>query len=200
VLNCAYSDARTPVAASHVLSEAKCWTEVVYGEPPARSHTGTVELAVRRAGTAHALAVWFEATLHGDIGFTTAPGQELVYRRILLPLPEPVRVAFGDAVRVTLRVDATGGEWAWDTEIGGACVRQATFLGIPTSSESLLRESLTATPARSPSGDRANQILAMMDGSRTLRELADAVETSDTGLRRESLLDEVRACVRRYAR
>jgi protein arginine N-methyltransferase 1 len=201
VLNGVYSDTDAPIASSQVLSDSKSWTEIRYGEPFARAHSATVELAMTRSGTAHALAVWFDTTLHDDIGFTAAPGQQLTYKRTLLPLLDPVRVAFGDTARVTLRTDVTGREWAWDTELGGRSpVRQATFLGQPTSAEALLRESLTATPARSSGGDRAGEILAMMDGTRTVHELADAIAGGHPDLRRAAVVDEIKSCVRRYAR
>jgi protein arginine N-methyltransferase 1 len=200
-LNSVYTDAEGTLFANQVLSEAKPWTEVEYGVPFVSARSGTVELAVTRNATAHALAVWFEATLLDDIGFTTAPGHRVVYKRTVLPLLEAVRVKPGDTAKVTLRTDVSGKEWAWDTEIaGGARVRQATFLGTPSSPEALLRESVTATPARSPKGERASQILAEMDGKRTVHEMTDALATSHPGLRRDSLVDEVKSCVRRYAR
>jgi SAM-dependent methyltransferase len=200
-LNSVYSDEEALVLANQVLSEAKPWTEVLYGEPFERSIGATVELPVTRGGTAHALATWFEATVRDGIVYDNAPGKKLVYKRTILPLLEPVRVERGDSARVTLRTEASGVQWAWDTAIGErARFRQATFLGVPTSPETLLRESLGATPGRSPAGDRAARILAMMDGTRSVHEIADAIASSEPGIRATSLLDEVKTCVRRYAR
>lgn len=200
-LNCAYTDDDCPVQANHVLSEAKAWAEIRYGEAFAQSLSATVDLAITRGGTAHSLVVWFEATVHDDIVYRNAPGHTLVYTRVVLPLLEPVRVAVGEAARVTLRTDVGGDEWAWDTEIAGKPrVRQATFLGRPASAESLLRVSLAATPSRASVGERAARILGLMDGTRTLHEIADALAAAETGVRRESILDEIKSCVRRYAR
>lgn len=196
-----YSDGRAMVRADQVLSEAKQWTEVRYGEPFERAIHATVDLPVTRDGTAHALATWFEATVHDDIVYDNAPGKTLVYKRTVLPLLEPVHVEVGESARVVLRTDAAGSQWAWDTVIGDRVrFRQATFLGLPTSPETLLRESLGATPARSSAGERASKVLAMMDGTRSLHEIADALTAAEPGLRREAVLDEVKACVRRYAR
>ena len=200
-LNSIQTDGQAMLRADHVISEAKPWTEVRYGEPFERGITATLDLAFTRAGTAHALATWFEATVHGEIVYDNAPGKTLVYKRTVLPLLEPVHVDVGDSARVVLRSDATGSQWAWDTTIGArARFRQATFLGLPTAPETLLRESLGATPARSPSGERASRILAMMDGTRSLHEIADAITASEPALRRDAVLDEVKGCVRRYAR
>lgn len=200
-LNCAYADGNAPVLASHVISEAKPWTEIRYGEPFARAFTGSVELAVTRAGDAAALAIWFEATLLDDIGFTNAPGQQLVYKRTVLPLLDPVRVSRGETARVTLRTDVNGDQWAWDTAIGSRPrVRQASFLGLPTDPQALLRESLSAKPSRSPAGDRASRILAMLDGEHPLSELADTLAAAEPAMRRDAILDEVKSCARRYGR
>ncbi|MDB5212284.1 MAG: Protein arginine N-methyltransferase 1 [Myxococcaceae bacterium] len=200
-LNSVYTDSDAPLFANQVLSEAKSWTEIEYGMPFVSTRTKTLDLAVTRSGSAHALAVWFEATLLDDIGFTTAPGNRVVYKRTVLPLLEPVRVQVGDTAKVTLRTDTSGVEWAWDTQIaGGPRVRQATFLGMPSSPEALLRESITATPERSSRGELVSQILAEMDGKRTLHDLIDRVASDHPGQRRDSLVDEVKTCVRRYAR
>jgi protein arginine N-methyltransferase 1 len=200
-LNCTYSDQDALVLASQVLSESKQWAEIRYGEPHERSLSATVDLTMTRGGTAHALALWFEATLHDDIVFDNAPGKQLVYKRTILPLLEPVRVERGESAQVTLRADVGGQQWAWDTAIADrARFRQATFLGLPTSPDALLRESLGAAPSRSGEGDRASRVLALMDGTRTLHAIADAIAASEPAVRRETILDEVKSCARRYAR
>lgn len=199
-LNCAYSDGDSPIRGNHVLSEAKVWAEIAYGEPFARMLSATVDLTVTRGGVVSGLALWFEATVHGDIVYSNAPGQQLVYKRIVLPLLEPARVKVGDAMRVTLRTDVSGDQWAWDTELSGRRSRQATFLGLPTSPDALVRQSLGARPERSPVGDRAGHILALMDGTRSLQEIADMLHASDPDVRPAALLDEVKSCARRYAR
>jgi protein arginine N-methyltransferase 1 len=201
-LNSAYTDDTSPVRADQLVSEPKVWAELRYGEPFTRSLNATVDLAITRGGTAHAVVIWFEATIHGDIGYTNAPGHNAVYQRLVFPLLDPVRVAAGETARVTLRTDVGGDQWAWDTEIaGGSRVRQATFLGMPASAQSLIRESPTAVPSRSPSGDRAVRALEMMDGQHTLEQIADELAVSaGADVRRETILDEVKSCARRYAR
>jgi SAM-dependent methyltransferase len=200
-LNWVYSDDDAPVRGNHVLSETKQWGEIHYGEPFTRSFGATVDLDFARGGTAHALALWFEATVQDGIVYSNAPGHQLVYKRTLLPLLEPVRVDVGDRARVTLRTDVGGDQWAWETEIGAhPRTRQATFLGLPASPQSLLRESLAGTPSTSPAGDRAARLLAMMDGTHTVLELVDSLASAEPAMRREGIVDEVKSCVRRYAR
>lgn len=200
-LNSTYTDEGTPINANQVVSDAKAWAEVQYGEPVARSLSATVDLAITRGGIAHSLVIWFEATIYDDLGYSNAPGRDMVYSRIVLPLLEPVRVSVGEAARVTLRTDDGGDQWAWDTEIAGRPrVRQATFLGLPASPQSLLRASLEATPSRSSAGERAARILEMMNGTRTIREMVDALAASEPNVRRESIADEVKSCIHRYSR
>jgi len=200
-LNNVYTDEEALVLGNQVLSEAKPWAEVRYGDAFSRAVTATVDLAVTRGGTADALAVWFEATVHDGLSYDNAPGKQLVYKRTILPLLEPTRVDVGESAHVVLRTDVSGAQWAWDTAIGERTrFRQASFLGVPTSPGALLRESVNAAPARSPSGDRASQILALMDGSRTLQEIAGSLSVSEPHVRQEAILDEVKSCARRYAR
>lgn len=199
-LNCVYSDDYSAVRANDLLSEAKPWSEIVYGEPFTRSFGATVDLAITRGGVAHALALWFEATVHDGIVYSNAPGHQLVYKRTMLPLLQPVRAEVGDRARLTLRTDVGGDQWAWDAEIGAhARTRQASFLGFPASPQSLLRESLAGTPTKSPAGERAARLLAMMDGKQTILELVDSLAAADPSVRRDGIVEEVKSCVRRYA-
>lgn len=200
-VNGIYSDADAPVRVSDVLSEPRVWHEVEYGAPSERTVSATVDLPIVRAGRAHALAMWFEAILADGIRYTNAPGVQLVYKRTLLPFPEPAEVAEGEVLHVTIRADVVGDQWAWDTQLSrGPRVRQATFFGLPTSQEALLKESLSATPARAPTGDRAARILGLMDGTRSVREIADAVSETEPAARADDVLDDVKSCVRRYGR
>ena len=203
-LNCVYFDENDAIHSNHVVSDAKAWADVLYGEPFTRALTGSVSLAVRRAGVAHALVVWFEATLSDGVVFDNAPGSSLVYKRIVLPLLDPVPVSAGDTAHITLRTDVIGDQWAWDTEIAaGPRVRQATFLGQPANPASFLRESLAATPSKNLEGDRAARVLAMMDGNHTVGAITeDALSTAAgfSSTRRDAVSDEVKSCVRRYSR
>lgn len=200
-LNNLYTDADRPIQANHLLSGRGQWGEIRYGEPFSRAVSATVDLPVTRGGTAHSLVLWFEATLFEDIEYSNAPGNVLVYNRAILPLLDPVRVAVGDSARVTLRTDVGGDQWAWDTEIAGTPrARQSTFLGIPASPESLLRDSIAATPSRSSSGDRAARILELMDGKRSVGEITATLTAAEPTVRAETIADEVKSCTRSYAR
>jgi hypothetical protein len=53
---------------------------------------------------------------------------------------------------------------------------------------------------RSAAGDRASRLLAMMDGTRTINEIASELAASEPTARPDAVLDEVKRCVRRYSR
>lgn len=206
MVNSTYGDDGAPIMWSQVLTTTEAWAELRYGEDSQQVIHSSVELAVKRGGTAHAMALWFDATIIEGVGFSNAPGNELVYKRIILPFAAPIVLEVGDIVKLTLRVDVSGANWAWDTEVLRAAgpasqrFRQATFLGAPTSPEALLRESISSSPSLSARGDRARVVLELMDGKRTVGALADALATTTTASTREQLLAEVREHVRRYAR
>lgn len=207
------SVSNTPVAdggrlrASDLLTTSAPWATIVYGEENGLLE-GEVELVARRRGTAHGLAVWFEATILGDLRFSTEPGMAMVYSRFILPLLDPIELEHGDRVRLVLRVDEQGQRWAWETAVaaeGGATkarARQSSFFGMPTSPEALLRGSSSFAPVPSPLGERAREILARMDGSRTVAEIAAEMAARPDAPRQpgHALLEEVRDLVARYGR
>jgi protein arginine N-methyltransferase 1 len=204
-LNAAYSDSDGPLHANNLLTHGEPWLDLEYGEPPATSYERAVALPVRRGGVAHALAVWFEATILDDIGYDNAPGTLSVYARRVLPLAEPTPVVAGDRAEVTLRASAHGDRWAWDTTIESetgaakATFRQSTFLGMPASPASLLRRSSAFCPELSPRGKRAARVLEMMDGSKAVAEILAALRADES----TTMIDDVEAVrdlVSRYAR
>jgi protein arginine N-methyltransferase 1 len=201
VLNNAYSDGATPLAATSLLTEAVSWLDLDYRTIDSEVFEATVEPKVTRGGTAHGVAAWFDATVFGDIGYSNAPGASLVYSRVLLPLLEPLPIDAGDRARITLRVDARATRWAWDTEIAGKqSFRQSTFFGLPIDAATLLRESTTHQPSRSARGERMLELLRAMDGSTSVRDLATRVaDTLPEGSPlRAGILDEVRDAISRY--
>lgn len=202
ILNMPYSDRAAPIAASDVLSDAKVWSAIDYATYDGSVVEGTAELSATRSGTAHGLAVWFDAVILGGLGFSSAPGWSLAYSRLFFPLQQPVDLAPGETVRVTLRGDARGERWAWDTTTRRGRSRQSTFLGTPTAAEALLRESSSHRPTRTEQGSRVRVVLDKMDGEHSVEELARLLEKQlpeESPLRRRAL-DDVRDLVQRYAR
>jgi protein arginine N-methyltransferase 1 len=189
-----------------LLSSSAHWATIEYGTMPA-TFDGRVELVGRRRGIVSGLAVWFEATIIEGVTFENPPGSRMAYARSYLPLLEPLTLDEGDRLGVELRVDQHGGRWAWDTTMTTragerkARFRQSTFLGMPTSPEALKRASPKYVPKRSPHGERTARILELMDGTRSIDEIATQLEGEATppAKPRLALLDEIQHVVERYA-
>lgn len=124
-----------------VLAEPRAWAEIHYPTVSSPHVRGGVELQVVRAGTAHGLALWFSAELHGGAGFSNAPTEPAhTYGSGLLLWPVPTELAVGDRVVVKLDAVFTGKdyEWAWASTVWRnsrrepvAEFKQSTFQGRP---------------------------------------------------------------------
>ena len=209
--NDVYTDRAAPIQATDVITTSKVWGVVEYRSPNESIVEGTVELIATRAGLAHGLALWFEATILDELGFCNAPGHAMRYARLFLPFIECVSLVPGDRARVTVRAHERGELWAWDVDVLGAhdetkaSFRQSTFLGTPMSAETLLRSSSNHRPICGVRGRLLRRILAAMDGESTVGEIVDtlaktapeAAVVTDPSTR---VLREVRAAVQRYGR
>ena len=204
ILNTPVSDGGK-LRTNHLATTAERWATLRYGSE-AVPIEGRVELVARRRATAHCLAVWFTATIFEDLGFSTEPGTSMVYSRVVLPLLEPIELDRGDRVEVVLRADEHGQRWAWETTVKNgdavkARLRQSSFFGMPTSPEALLRASSTFAPVPSPGGARARRAIELMDGNRTIAEIAAALaDSKPAALPEAALLEEVRDLAARYGR
>lgn len=193
--------------ANDLFSTAECWATIDYGAAQQSVVEGEGHLIAKRSGMAHGLAVWFEATIHEELGFSNPPGHQGVYARTFLPLLDPIKLEAGDRIHVVLRADERGERWGWDTTIEDARgaqrvkYRQSTFLGTPTSPQILLRASSSFKPTRSDRGERYARLLAAMDGSRTSQELeALALTSAPPGMPRSVIIDEVKQAISRHSR
>jgi protein arginine N-methyltransferase 1 len=97
-------------------------------------------------GTAHGLALWFEAELADGIRYRTGPGSgDELYGVAFLPWPQPVTFTAATTVGIELRADWIGGAyvWTWRTTISageaGPRFEQSTFRGGPISMDRLRR-------------------------------------------------------------
>jgi protein arginine N-methyltransferase 1 len=142
-----------------------------------------VELAwtMSRPGTGHGLIVWFDAVLLEGVGFSTAPSEpELVYGAGFFPWAEPVALEEGDALTAGVRADLTGEEyvWRWNTVIRTpdgrekARFAQSNFQGTPMPLERIRTRAATYVPSLAHTGRIDLAILNLMDGRRSVGEIA----------------------------
>lgn len=208
VVNAFHNDRRHPLARAQMLSEAGTWATLAYGELPPELVTGTIDREASRDGTAHGIGVWFDTTLHGDIGYSGAPSEDRVYGRAFLPLERPIDVRRGDLVRITLsaRRGADDHLWMWALRLerGGAVLtetRQSTFLGDAVRASTLTKESTSHLPVAGARGRAVGAMLAAMGGNKSLGTIASEVHAAHPGAfaSPEEALHTMRRLVRKYA-
>lgn len=208
VVNAFHNDRRHPLTREQLLSEPGTWATLVYGTLPPELVTGTVEHEATRDGLAHGVGVWFDTTLHGDIGYSGAPSEDRVYGRAFLPLERPVAVRRGDRVRITLsaRRGADDHLWMWALRIDRGDVvvtetRQSTFLGDAVRASTITKESTAHQPVAGARGRAVSAMLAAMGGSKTLGAIASEVHAAHPGAfaSPEEALHTMRRLVRKYA-
>lgn len=167
-----------------LLSAPRAWATIDYlvRTPPDTDVCGTVECAVTRPGTAHGLAVWFEADLAEGVGFSTGPDHATVYQTALFPWPEPVELAAGDGVRGTVEARMAGDDylWSWSAVVERAgraplSFRQTDFSAHVVPMRELRRRADTFVPRLDDDGEVDAFALGMMDGRASVGEIAWAV-------------------------
>lgn len=169
-----------------LLGPPQCWGRLDYATMQSPNLTGEVTWEMDRPGTAHGLLLWFDAELAPGIGFSNAPGApKLIYGQIFFPWPQPVTLARGDLVAVSLAARLVGEDyiWNWNTRIlepgqaesAKADFRQSTFFGVPLSPAILEQRSQSHLPKLNEAGQIDRFILEHMDGQSSLGEIAQQV-------------------------
>jgi protein arginine N-methyltransferase 1 len=171
------------VAPEQLLVEPQCWATLDYATVESPNMNAAVTWTASRAGTAHGLIVWFDATLAEGVGFSNAPGtSELVYGSAFFPWSHPVPLAAGDTVSVSMQATLVGKDylWRWESSVSTqghpvelkADFKQSTFFGAPLSLERLHKRAAGHVPALDEEGRIDRFILARIDGGTSLGEIA----------------------------
>lgn len=171
-------------SAEQFLAPPQVWATLDYQSiagPHAQAELGW---EVSRAGTAHGLSLWFEAILAEEISYDTRPdGPPSVYGSGFLPLSQPITVAVGDEIQLSLRADLISGSyiWTWKTRVltpGGqvkASFKQSTFLGRIPAPLHLSQQADHHQPALNEVGQIDHFILSLMTGEHALDDIAHQV-------------------------
>ncbi|MFL5540361.1 MAG: 50S ribosomal protein L11 methyltransferase [Longimicrobiaceae bacterium] len=170
---------RGQVAPEQLLAEPRAWAVLDYRTVTDPDLRGAAEWTAAREGTAHGLAMWFEADLAEGIGFSSGPGTDTIYHTAFFPWPEPVELAAGDRVRVEIEARLVAGEylWRWDSAVErpgrpALAFRQSTFLANPPAPGRLRKRADAFAPVLDEEGEVDAYLLSRMDGRATLGELA----------------------------
>lgn len=133
---------KTRIEPQELLAEPVCWTTIDYYEVNSPDIRAEISWRVRRNGTAHGVAVWFDTDLVNGIGFSNHPREpELIYGNGLFPFSKPVEVMEGERItlRLTARIVEDDYVWCWDTDFFSrdderrpkVSFNQSTFFGVP---------------------------------------------------------------------
>ncbi len=194
------------------LAEPSCCFTLDYSTMESPNLCCEIAWEVSRAGTGHGLLLWFDSTLIEGVEFSAAPdAPETVYGNGFFPWREPIELAAGDHVRVSLCADLVGEDyvWRWDTcvrEPGSAqpkvSLKQSTFFAAALSPAQLRKRAAGYVPALDEDGQMDEFILARMDGKASQEEIArrTAERFSSRFARWEDAIARVSRLAQKYCR
>ena len=167
------------VAPENLLGEPVCWHELDFHQVEEVNVCKRVSLSIDREGTAHGLAVWFDAELLGA-GFSNAPGRaEMIYGNAFFPFQQPLDVLSEDRIDVRLEARLIGDDyaWRWDTTLWSqgkakCSFRQSTLFGAPLSASQLRKRAGSYVPEPNAEGAITGFVLSQMDGKNSNEEIA----------------------------
>jgi protein arginine N-methyltransferase 1 len=194
-----------------LMSVAQDLCTLDYMGNPEPNASAKLAFRANRNGTAHGICVWFETELFEDIGFSSGPESPVtIYGQLFLPWLEPVEVAEGQEIMVTLHANLVGKDyiWRWETETtsreGGKKVhfRQSSFEGTLVSSHTLRRHAIDYVPVLTAEGEAERFLLGAMDGRASLEEIAKkaAVRFPEVYSSHEEAFERVSELARKLSR
>lgn len=177
---------RGNVKSEHFLVEPQSWATVDYRTITSPDIRTTLTWTTRQTGVAHGLSAWFNTKVAEGIFLSNAPNlPEHVYGHAFFPWTNPVKLSAGDEIKVMLQATLIGDDylWRWDTRIMShndagrvkANFRQSTFYSTLLSPAQLAKKTADYVVILNENGEIDRFVLDMMDGSKPLREIADAL-------------------------
>ena len=182
------STQKARVSPAQLLTEHRLWATLDYGSVEDPDVLGNLEWRVERAGTGHGILVWFDAELVEGVEFSNAPSApETIYGSLFLPWTQPVPLALGQAVGISLEAKLVENDyvWRWTTRIeplrgSGAPIlhfEQSQLTGEVLSVVQLHRIAADHVPHLSEEGRLCRRTLELMDGKVSLEEIANRLAT-----------------------
>ena len=167
----------------HLLAAPRQWASIDYANLQEANVRGEAAWTVERQGIGHGLLMWFDTTLAEGVGYSNAPGQpESIYGQLFFTWVEPVRLAVGDVIEVTLRADQVGADyvWGWNSRVreGSATgsvradFRQSTFFGVPLAASQLRKRAAEHRSELNEDGQIDRFILTLMDTATSSGDIA----------------------------
>jgi protein arginine N-methyltransferase 1 len=174
---------KVSVSPSQLLTGHSLWATLDYASIENPDVRNNLEWTVERAGTGHGMVVWFDAELAECTGFSNAPGTpETVYGSLFFPWTQPVPLAQGQTVCVSLEAKLVENDyvWRWTTRVEPLAGSSASFIhykqsqlaGAVLSTANLHRIAADYIPHLSEEGRLRRRTFELMDGRASLEEIA----------------------------
>jgi protein arginine N-methyltransferase 1 len=171
---------------NQLLSEPVRWLLLDFRVIETASAGGRVQFAVKRPGTAHGFALWFDSELINGISISNCPGQaELIYGQLFFPFQEPLPVFPNQTFTVDLHANLVGGDyvWQWITQRTSATspekierlYHQSSLFSTLLGPEQLKKMSDQHIPSLKEEGVVHMRALELMNNRRPLGEIAEAM-------------------------
>jgi type I protein arginine methyltransferase len=169
--------------ADQFLVEPQKWATLDYGSIEDPNIHAELRWTATRSGTAHGLAMWFDAILAEGIGFSNSPDSpELIYGNAFFPLSAAVAIEEGDSIELRVAANLVGDDyiWRWDTRITGANglkadFKQSTFFAEPLSLKQLSKRASNYVPQLSAAAQIDLAVLELMNQAISLNEIAEQI-------------------------
>lgn len=169
-----------------LLSKPVCWLRLDFRVIERASAGGRVQFAVKRPGTAHGFALWFDSELIDGVSISNCPGQpRLIYGQLFFPFQEPLSVLPNQTITVDLRADPIGDDyiWQWTTYTTSAAspekierlYHQSSLFSNLLGPEQLRKMSDQHTPSLNEEGVVHMRALELMNNRRPLGQIAEAM-------------------------
>lgn len=177
---------RSKVKSEHFLTEPQFWATLDYMTVTSPDVCATLSWTAEKDGVAHGVSAWFDTKVAEGISLSNAPDwPELVYGHAFFPWTNPVVLSAGDEIKILLQATLIGDDyvWRWDTRIVSqndaghvkANFNQSTFHGNLLSPAQLSKKTAGYVAMLNEDGEIDRFVLDMMDGSKPLAEIADAL-------------------------
>ena len=162
------------------------WLLLDYRVIEKNSACGRVQFEIKRPGTAHGFALWFDSELIDGVSISNCPGQpRLIYGQLFFPFQEPLSVLPSQIITVDLRADPIGGDyiWQWTTETTSALLpekierryHQSSFFSNVLGPERLKKMSDQHIPSLNEEGVVHRRALELMNSRKPLGQIAETM-------------------------
>ncbi len=170
-------------------ADPMCLGTVRFDSPPSiEDLVGHAEWTLRTGCTVHGIAYWFDLELGGGEQLSNRPGVTPgswghltpgSWGHLFLPLEEPVDMPSEEILTLALRPhplpDGCPGWLSWDVTAGGITRRGYELASVPASVADFEAASPDFVPELDLAGHLEAQVLQLTDGTRSVRDIAEAI-------------------------